>query len=164
MSAVRVDDLPTIRQHIVDPTQDFTEYAYVEGPVDNFTADARPGFAGEVVSSDVLGSGHVEVDADRASILVLSHAYQDGWKATVDGKRAPLVRVNGVVLGVPVPEGQHDVRVWFDPPGLEPGVGLAAVAAVSLFVVSPLWLWWRRRHPALASEPAADPGSVGGSD
>jgi hypothetical protein len=164
MSDVRVDSLDGIRRHILDPAEDFTQYAYVEAPVDGLTPDTRGGFAGEIRSADVLDSGHVEVDADRASLLVLSHAYQTGWKATVDGKHAPLVRANGVVLGVPVPEGRHDVRVWFEPPGLKPGMGLAAVAAVSLFVASPLWLWWRRRHPAAAAEPDAAAGSVAGSD
>ena len=152
-----------IRSYIRDPNQDLTAFAYVEQPVDGVEPGTNRGFTGRVTANDVLGSGHVEVEADAPSLLVLSHTYQQGWQATVDGHSAPVRRVNGLVLGVPVPAGHHDVKVWFEPPGLRPGVGLAAVAGFSLFIVSPLWMFWRRRHPAVVEAPEVT-GSVAGSD
>ncbi|HEX5097564.1 MAG TPA: YfhO family protein [Acidimicrobiia bacterium] len=163
MHDVRVESLADIRSHILDKNDDLTAHAYIEKPVDGMESGTNRGFTGRVTSNDVLGSGRVTVEADAPSLLVLSHAYQQGWKATVDGRSAPVRRVNALVLGVPVPAGHHDVKVWFEPPGLRPGIGLAAVAGFTLFIVSPAWMFWRRRHPALVEAPET-PDSVAGSD
>ena len=38
-----------------------------------------------------------------------------GWYATIDGQPAELFRVNYLLRGLVIPEGEHDVRVYFAP-------------------------------------------------
>jgi hypothetical protein len=67
-----------------------------------------------------------DVDANRDALLLLSTHWDGGWRAAVDGKPAPVSRVDFVVLGVPVPAGRHRVELGFHPEGLGPGLWMLA--------------------------------------
>lgn len=71
----------------------------------------------------------VEVEAPAAGILVLSDTYDAAWRANVDGRAAPVLRVNGLFRGVTLPEGKHKVAFYYQPRSFYLG------AAVSLFTV-----------------------------
>ena len=80
----------------------------------------------------------VTVDATRPAMLVLSQAWSPGWEARVDGQVVPVVRVDGLVQGVPVPAGSHRVELAYRAPGLRTAflvaVGtLAAILLAALF-------------------------------
>jgi uncharacterized membrane protein YfhO len=51
----------------------------------------------------------------------VSENYYPGWRATVDGKRAPVGRANITLVGVPLPEGARKVELAFDSPTYERG-------------------------------------------
>jgi hypothetical protein len=53
--------------------------------------------------------------SSRAGLLVVLDLYDKNWHASVDGRRAPLVRVNGVFRGVRVPAGARMVTLRFEP-------------------------------------------------
>lgn len=55
----------------------------------------------------------MDVEADRPSVVVLSDAWFPGWEATVDGDRAPLLRVDHALRGVAVGPGTHRVEMRF---------------------------------------------------
>lgn len=81
--------------------------------------------------------GHDEyrVSADGPGLLVTRDSYTPSWRATLDGRPVPVVRVNGRHRGVAVPEGDHSVTLEYAPPNLRLGVlgtllGLAASAAL----------------------------------
>lgn len=44
-------------------------------------------------------------------LLVILNRYDDGWRATVDGKQVPTYRTDYIFTGVVVPEGSHTVRL-----------------------------------------------------
>ena len=67
-----------------------------------------------------------------AGLLVVGEHHDEGWSASVDGLQAPVLRVNGVALGVPVGAGSHTVRLRFFPRGLLPGALSAAFALLVL--------------------------------
>ncbi|MEN8141965.1 MAG: YfhO family protein [Thermodesulfobacteriota bacterium] len=54
----------------------------------------------------------VDVQADQPSILRFAQRYQDGWRVSVDGKPAELLRVDYLSMGVPVPAGKHVVEFY----------------------------------------------------
>jgi hypothetical protein len=50
------------------------------------------------------------VEGDGEGLLVVSEmCYPPGWRARVDGREAPIHRVNHVLMAVDVPPGRHDV-------------------------------------------------------
>jgi hypothetical protein len=117
--------------------------ALVEDSCRVCSAARTPGPAGTVTTSrwhtqDV----RVDLHADRAAMLVVSQAWFPGWQASVDGHAAPVVRVDGVVQGVPVPAGRHRVALRYQAPGVRAG---AAVSALSVVLLAGWALVARRR-------------------
>jgi hypothetical protein len=105
-----------------------------------------------VVEGTVAGSGHggdvsiVEYGATRLrlnveltgpGLIVLTDTFYPGWDARIDGRAAPIHRVNGVFRGVFVGGGRHDVTMRFRPASQFWGLALSAtgLAAVLIFVV-----------------------------
>ena len=110
--------LADVQSQLVDPYARLRDAAYVERRTPEMAGLTRPGAAGTVASADLLGSGKVVVNAQRDALLVLSQDWEAGWHATVDGKSVPVLRTDGLVIGITVPAGRHVVRIAFRPPGL----------------------------------------------
>jgi uncharacterized membrane protein YfhO len=60
-------------------------------------------------------SYRIHVKAPRWSLVASSVPWWPGWKVERNGVRIEPIRVNGAFLGFAVPEGELDVRVWYDP-------------------------------------------------
>ncbi len=61
---------------------------------------------------------HLEYDAACAGarLAVFSEVYyREGWKLTIDGEPAPLIRVNYLLRGAMIPAGEHQVVMHFEP-------------------------------------------------
>jgi hypothetical protein len=106
--------------------------AFVERPA----AAAAGGRVGHVRWS----ANHVEarVTAAGRSILVLSQAWAPGWSARVDSRRAPLLRVDGILSGVEIPPGAHRVRLEYRTPGLRAGLGISIATLLALLAATVL--------------------------
>lgn len=101
----------------------------VEGPA----PDLAPG---EVV--DLGGVPHhrrfrVKVAGD--SIVVVQQSYMECWRARVDGRQVRPIPVNGSMLGVHVPPGEHTIELAIDLLPYRLG-GLGFVAAVLLALLA----------------------------
>jgi hypothetical protein len=81
----------------------------------------------------------LDVRAEGPGILVVTEAWDRGWSAEVDGTPAAILRVNHGEIGLALAPGPHRVVLRYRPPGLVPGLVLAA-AGVALLVVT----GWRR--------------------
>jgi hypothetical protein len=57
----------------------------------------------------------LQVETDRASVVVLHDIYYPGWVATVDGRPQRILRTNLLFRGVEVPAGKHVVEFHFRP-------------------------------------------------
>lgn len=82
---------------------------------------------------------------ERPAVVVVTDAFFPGWRATVDGSPATLLRVNTVFRGVAVPAGEHVVELRYQPESLRIGVvvSLATLAAFVACVAAP-WRWRSR--------------------
>jgi hypothetical protein len=153
---VRVAPLAEIARALVDPHTQLNRMTFVDNPHGALPRISGSGPVGTVTSADVLGSGRVVVDAKRNALLVLAHDWEDGWHATVDGHAVPVVRANGLVLGVPVPPGHHVVRLGFRPPGLVLGALLSIGSIIVLIAIAPLASRMRRLRRSAAAAARAE--------
>jgi hypothetical protein len=64
----------------------------------------------------------VSVNATAPAMLVLSDNDADGWRATIDGRVAPILRTNHAFRGVAVTPGAHKVVFTFAPSFLYAGL------------------------------------------
>ncbi|CAG9612590.1 hypothetical protein BACCIP111899_01767 [Bacillus rhizoplanae] len=80
-----------------------------------------------------------KVDVKEDNFLFLSIPYDKGWKATVDGKDAKVLKLNDAFLGVELPKGTHTIELKYTSPGFTVGVIVSVIsllATVSLcFIV-----------------------------
>jgi len=92
-----------------------------------------------VVSSVRFTANTVEADvnAPQSTVAVIAQSFYPAWKATVDGEVAPLLRANFAFQAVPVPAGQHRVRLVYSDAKFRAGVIISA-ASLLLCVL----LWW----------------------
>jgi hypothetical protein len=112
----------------------FADCALVDAPV-----NVKPSQPGTVsIALDAPGRLKLQAKAPAEQILVLTESYHDGWKATIDGTSAPVIRVNRDFLGCLVPAGNHHIELVFQPASLRLGKAISAgglgllVAAVAL--------------------------------
>jgi uncharacterized membrane protein YfhO len=73
---------------------------------------------------------HTSTDGD--AWLVLSDTYYPGWKAFVDGQQTPLLRGDVLFRAVPIPAGEHDVQLHFEPASVKVGLAISLVVLGSL--------------------------------
>jgi uncharacterized membrane protein YfhO len=74
-------------------------------------------------------------------LLVLSDFYYPGWKVRVNGKEEDIIKVFGVLRGVPVKSGKSEVLFTYRPMSFYAGTGISS-ATVVLWMV---YLYFRRR-------------------
>jgi len=69
-------------------------------------------------------------------MVILTDPYFPGWRAYVDGKRAPVIEAYGGVRGVVVEAGDHLVEMRYRPWSVLLGAMMTAAAALITLVVS----------------------------
>ncbi len=156
-----VDDGALALTEVLGREFDPAAEAVVEGdPRLDPVSGAAPGTAtyAERAPEDV----RVDVAASAPSIVVIRNTWDRGWKATVDGRPAPVLRTDFFLQGVPVPAGEHEIRLVYREPAI--GVGLAGSALVwaALVVAAAAMLEVRRRagrRRASRSSPAPPRGA-----
>lgn len=88
------------------------------------------------------------VNAARPALLVLAEPWYPHWKAKVDGKDAPLLRVDYALRAVAVPAGAHEVVLEFRSDwGARAGQAMYASFGALLLWLG-LWAAWSRFRKA----------------
>jgi hypothetical protein len=87
------------------------------------------------------GEERYDAESDGAGWLVVRSTHARGWRATVDGQPAALLRADGRHRAVAIPAGRHAVTLRYEPPGLLPGAALALFCGGAV-----LWILVRRRR------------------
>ncbi len=116
------------------------------------TPEAEPGSA--TYSESSPEEVRIDVEAPSPSIVVVRTVYDDGWHATVDGAPAVVIPTDGFLQGVPVPAGEHEVRLTYRDAAVSSGVRAGTVAWGTLAVAGLVALVAeRRRRRAVSSTP-----------
>ena len=94
-----------------------------------------PGTAGAGRIRWLDGNNHsvrLSVVSPTHSLLVLTDTWYPGWKATVDGRRVPVARVNWRFRGVYLEPGVHLVRFDYRPRRIVAGAAVSAIGLLAL--------------------------------
>jgi hypothetical protein len=96
--------------------------------------------------------GRVQIDlsaaAPQGSSLVVSENYYPGWKATVDGKPAPIGRADYTFIGVELPRGARSVELNFTSDSYARGKVITWIAIALGLLMLGAGIWRDRRRLA----------------
>jgi hypothetical protein len=113
---------------------------------------ALPPPVGVTTSVSHYEPGKVRIDlsapAPDGTALVVSENFYPGWKATVDGKAAPIGRADYTLIGVELPAGARTVELNFTSPSYERGKLITWIAIVFGFLMLAAGTWRDRRRLA----------------
>ncbi len=74
----------------------------------------------------------LEVAAGQEGWLVVADVWYPGWVAEVDNRAAPLYRANYLFRAVPLPSGEHTVRLVYRPWSFYVGLSVSLLAAAGV--------------------------------
>lgn len=80
----------------------------------------------------------ISANMRTSGLVVIGDRYDPGWKARVDGQEIDLLRVNYLLRGVFVPEGQHQIEMDYRPDAFRHGVRILQ-ATTALLVILGCW-------------------------
>jgi hypothetical protein len=99
--------------------------------VEGFAADVGGVEARVLGVRESPGAIDLDVEADRATAVVVRQSWAPGWTASVDGAPAPLLRADGRHLAAPAPAGRSRVALRYRPPRAAAGAWLTLASAVA---------------------------------
>ncbi|MEE1023197.1 MAG: YfhO family protein [Muribaculaceae bacterium] len=77
-----------------------------------------------------------KVKSARGGIAVFSEIYFPwGWTATIDGKEAPIGRVNYVLRAMRVPAGEHNIQFEFDPQSVKTADKISTASIIVIYIL-----------------------------
>jgi hypothetical protein len=80
--------------------------------------------------------------------------YPAGWKAYIDGKETPILRVNYVLRGILIPAGKHSIEFKFHPKTFFVGQKISGISSVILILLILAGLAWELLKSAKQESPA----------
>ncbi len=153
-----VDDLPSAMDAITTSGFDPSEEAVIELPSDVFSClgDCPP--TAPATTTAISGSELVIQVPSDGGVLTIRNAYEAGWRATVDGRAATTIPVDGFLQGVVLPPGAREVVLTYHDDavmlGLALGAGIWLVLLSAPFVALAIE---RRRREGGAARPTRPP-------
>lgn len=88
----------------------------------------------------------IKTTATTSKLLFLSDVYDPGWNASVDGRRARILRADYGFRAIAVPAGEHTVRMVYWPKSFAYGLSLTAAGAVILIGGSAMNFYRRKKY------------------
>ncbi|MDB4968458.1 MAG: Bacterial rane protein YfhO, partial [Myxococcales bacterium] len=95
--------------------------------------------------------------ASSPSYAVVADAWFPGWRATVDGAAAPILRANLAMRAVPVPAGDPVVELRYRPRGLVAGAVVSLLALLAALALALTGRAYRPPSPAAPGSPPSPP-------
>jgi hypothetical protein len=130
-SAVRVDDEGAAARAIAAPDFDPSRKVIVEDPVPSGATMAP-------VTAESTDATHFRVRAPSDGVLVISQPHEPSWTAAIDGRDAPLLRVDYALTGVPLTAGAHEIALSRRDVPLRVGAAVSALALLATVALAAL--------------------------
>ena len=116
---------------------DLRQHAFSIGPPPKIALPAKSCGEDRVRLTRSHG-GHVEIAAQMSceGLVVLGDVYFPGWGASIDGRPAAVHEINGLMRGVVVPGGKHQVTMDYRPWSLQVGAALTGLSCLGLLALA----------------------------
>ena len=138
LKAIKTGKLPDGRAF--DPSRT----ALVEEPItlNSPNADSKSSATISALSDTRM---EVRTSSTNPGFLLTSDAYYSGWRASVDGREAPLYRADYAIRGVLLPPGAHTVTFDYHPRSFYAGATISALTLIAMggFIIASVF---RRRR------------------
>lgn len=128
----KVADAAQARALLQDKTLDLARTALVSGAGARELRNPSGAEASVSITGYSPNTIRADVTAPAEGYLVLSEVNAPGWGARVDGVEVPVVQADALFRAVPVPAGQHQVELAYDPLSYRIG---ALISALTLGLV-----------------------------
>ena len=96
--------------------------------------DTEPGLNATPVDALFWEPNRITLKAHGPGLLTLSEITYPGWRVVVDGQEAEMKTVTGILRGVELLEGEHQVEFIFRPLSVYLGLGLFIVGLSLVFL------------------------------
>ncbi|MGP0066602.1 MAG: hypothetical protein ACLQGP_23810 [Isosphaeraceae bacterium] len=93
----------------------------------------------------------IEARLGRPGIVVLADAFDPGWRLTIDGTPAPVLRANLLMRAAAVPAGRHTLVYTYDPPSFRIGACASLGGLIGIVVLA------LRNRPGITSRVCKHP-------
>ena len=80
-----------------------------------------------------------KITSNKETLAIYTVPYDTGWKATVNGKKIDIEKVDNGMMAIRINKGENDIKFSYFTPGLKIGILLSIISALSLFLYSILW-------------------------
>jgi len=84
----------------------------------------------------------IRASTNKPGYLVISEIFYPGWRATVDGEKAPILPGNFLFRVIPLNEGEHEVHLFFVSWPFRIGILISLLTLTG----SILFIFWHRKH------------------
>ena len=130
VSGVRVASEPDAYRLLVDPSFDAGREMILAQGAD---AGAGPALVGSASVTQIRADQvHVVAQVDRPAYLVLADAWDEGWRASIDGRPAAVLRANVLFRAVALPGGRHEIVFAYEPWLLRVGIAVSCLGVIGL--------------------------------
>ncbi|MCG6922520.1 MAG: YfhO family protein [Acidobacteria bacterium] len=118
---------------MIDPAFEPSREIVLSGPGAAAAAAAHPTPRARIRVEELFADREgLEVDLDGPGFVVSVDAWAPGWRASVDGRRAEVLRANSLFRAVAVPAGRHVVKMAYRPWSALVGLSISAAALLLL--------------------------------
>lgn len=78
-----------------------------------------------------------QITLSESDLVFFSVPYDEGWRATVNGEKAEIYKVNVGFMAVECSAGDNEIRFDYEPPGLNVGI---IITLISLLILLVYWV------------------------
>ncbi len=83
-----------------------------------------------------------KIHLKEPQVLVISDAYYEGYSASIDGNNISVLPVNGGLIGIALPAGDYQLRLYFEHPFAKLSVSLFTLGILICLIIG-LAAWWK---------------------
>ncbi|HJQ40243.1 MAG TPA: YfhO family protein [Thermoanaerobaculia bacterium] len=118
--------------------RDFSERAWIDAQT-TVPRDEVNGPGRARVERSARGKMRIRASMAGGGWVVISETAWKGWRAYVDGKRAPLRYANHTLLAVYVPQGEHTITMQYLPQSFVIGAWISGITVLLLLGIGIAW-------------------------